>query len=238
VTEGLTEKRSSAPEGGQEPGASRPRPIAGQSSTVFPSDVEVALERADQSVSVRFTRVMNATTSRFGVLTDPSVVGLATAPVAVGLLAALRLEAAPSALLALEILVAVPLGIGVATALSLTSARGRVVRWLADQPFPIENVNALLNGLGEALEVTFREAAPDAKSLNAALDRVSPECFVGRTVEDTGDARVVELRIGVVDSKRNPSASNHQRFERVVALVNDVLRPLSATSPIAEVRIK
>jgi hypothetical protein len=194
--------------------------------------------RADQSVSVRFTRVMNATTSRWGVLTDPSVVGLATAPIAVALLAAVRLEASPTALLVLEILVVVPIAVAVATALALGSARGRVVAWLADQPFPIENLNAVLNGLGDALEITFADAAPDAKALNAAFDAVSPDCFVSRTVADTGDPRVVEVRIGVIDSKRNPSDSNHRRFERVRRLVTNVLRPLAATSPIVEVRVK
>jgi hypothetical protein len=195
-------------------------------------------ERADQSVSARFTRVMNATPSRWGVLTDPSIVGIATAPVVVALVAAVRLEVAPTLITALQVLAAVPLAIAVAMTLYLMGTRPQVVAWLASVPFPVENVNAVLNGLGESLEVTFRDPAPDAKTLNAALDRVSPDCFVSKTTEDTKDPAVVELRIGVVDSKRNPSVSNHRRFVRVQALVAEVLVPLGERHPIVEVRVK
>src|SRR5271155_4147975 len=110
---------------------------------------ETVLDRAEQSISSRFTRVMNATTSRWGVLTDPSMVGLAPAPVAVALLAAVRLEAAPVLVMALGGLAGVPVTVAVLFALSLTRARGRVVEWLATLPFPVENLNAVLNGLGE-----------------------------------------------------------------------------------------
>lgn len=202
---------------------------------------ETALERAGQSISASFTRVMNATTSPFGVLTDPSMVGLATAPAAVGLLAAVRLDAAPGLVLALEVLAAVPVTVAVLTGLSLTRARGRVVAWLATLPFPVENLNAVLNGLGESLEVTFQGRGPDVKDLNAALDRVSPECFVfkgGEADRAGAEPKVFELRIGVVDSTRNPSGSNHQRFVRVQAIVREVLVPLAATHPIVEVRVK
>src|SRR3954462_13336243 len=112
---------------------------------------ETARERADQSVSARFTRVMNATTSRWGMLTDPSIVGLGTAPVVVALVASIRLEAAPALITAFQGLAAVPLAVAVATALAQTSARARVVEWLSGVPFPVENMNAVLNGLGESL---------------------------------------------------------------------------------------
>src|SRR4051812_41826181 len=119
---------------------------------------ETARERAEQSVSARFTRVMNATTSRWGMFTDPSIVGLATAPVIVALVAAIRLEVSPGLVLALEILAATPLAIAVALALSMLGARAGVVDWLAGVPFPVENMNAVLNGLGDGLEITFRDA--------------------------------------------------------------------------------
>jgi hypothetical protein len=199
---------------------------------------ETALERAEQSISSRFTRVMNATTSRWGVLTDPSMVGLATAPVAVALLAAVRLEAAPALVMALGGLAGVPVTVAVLLALSLTRARGNVVEWLATLPFPVENLNAVLNGLGESLEVTFRGRGPGVKELNAALDQVSPESFVFKGGDDPAEPQVIELRIGVVDSTRNPSASNHQRFLRVQAIVHEVLVPLVQRHPIAEVRVK
>lgn len=199
---------------------------------------DTARARADESVSARFTRLMNATTSRWGMLTDPSLVGLATAPAAVALLAAIRLDASPGLVTGLEALAAVPITVAVAVALSLRSARARVVEWLAGVPFPIENMNAVLNGLGEALEVTFRERAPDVKDLNAALDRVSPDCFVSKSSDDTGNPAVVEVRIGIIDSKRNPSVSNHARFLRVRALVAEALAPIGDRHPIVEVRVK
>jgi hypothetical protein len=199
----------------------------------------MARERAGQSISSRFTRVMNATTSPWGVLTDPSMVGLATAPAAIGLLAAVRLDAAPGLVTGLGLLAAVPATVAVILALTLTHARGRVVDWLATLPFPVENLNAVLNGLGESLEVTFPARGPDVKELNAALDLVSPECFVFKSGEaDAAEPHVFEVRIGVVDSTRNPSASNHQRFLRVQAIVREVLIPLAERHPIAEVRVK
>src|ERR1700742_1920098 len=110
---------------------------------------ETARQRAEQSVSTRFTRLMNATTSRWGVLTDPSIVGVCTAPPFVALVAALRLEASPPVVMGLEALAALTLLVAIAAALALTSARRRVVDWLAGLPFPVENLNAVLNGLGD-----------------------------------------------------------------------------------------
>jgi hypothetical protein len=202
---------------------------------------ESARTRAEESIAASFTRVMNATTSRWGMLTDPSIVGAATAPGVIALLAAIRMEAAQTVVIVLEVLAALPLTIAVVLALSLRGARARVIDWLAGLPFPVENLNALLNGLGESLEVTFKDAAPSAKELNAELDRVSPDSFVSKSVEDgekPADEKVVEVRIGVVDTPRNPSVGNHRRFLRVRALVSDVLVPLSARFPIAEIRVK
>src|SRR6185437_10826950 len=112
--------------------------------------VATSIQRADQSISERFTRVMNATTSRWGMLTDPSIVGLCTAPPAVACLAAVRLEAAPPALAALA---SVPVALAVVLTIALRGSRARVVSWLASVPFPVENMNAILNGLGDGLEI-------------------------------------------------------------------------------------
>jgi hypothetical protein len=199
---------------------------------------ESARERASESVSARFTRVMNATTSPWGMLTDPSIVGLATAPVALALLAAVRADASPSLVTVLEVLAALPLAMALVITASLRGARAGVVDWLAGLPFPLENLNALLNGLGEGLEITFKSPAPDAKELNALFDRVSPDCFVSKGPDDTHDPAVVEVRIGVPDSKRNPSLSNHRRFLRVRAMMAEILLPLSERHPIVEVRVK
>jgi hypothetical protein len=203
---------------------------------------------AEQSVSSRFTRVMNATTSRWGMLTDPSIIGAATAPLAVGLLAAVRADASPEVITALEVAAVLPLAIALTVWMALLGARARVVSWLSSVPFPVENMNGVLNGLGEVLEITFREWAPETRELNAALDRVSVECFVTRGTGDDdakapakeagGAPPVVEVRIGIVDSTRNPSVSNHRRFERVRALVGEVLVPLGERYPIVEVRVK
>jgi hypothetical protein len=198
--------------------------------------------RAAESVSARFSRIMNATTSRWGVLTDPSIIGVLTAPPVVALVAAVRLESSPSILLLLEVLAAAPLTVAVLVALALTRARGRVVDWLAGLPFPVENLNAVLNGLGESLEVTFEGDAPAVPELNVDLDKISAETFVTQSGPEGAPKpdvrRWVDVRIGVVDSKRNPAASNHERYVRVRDVVELALVPLAAKFPIAEVRVK
>jgi hypothetical protein len=204
---------------------------------------ETALQRADQSVSERFTRVMNATTSRWGMLTDPAIIGLCTAPPAIACLAAYYREAEMGLVTALGVVAATPFVVALAVWLWLRGARAGVVAWLASVPFPVENMNAVLNGLGEVLEITFREGRPATPELNLALDRVSAECFVTKGGDadpkpPPGEPPVMEVRIGVVDSTRNPSMSNHQRFERVRGLVQEVLVPLGERYPIVEVRVK
>lgn len=209
---------------------------------------EAARERADQSVATHFTRIMNASTSRWGMLTDPPVVAVLTAPPIVALLAAARLDAPGTALTALEVVAALPIAAAIALTLALRGARGRVVAWLAGVPFPVENMNAVLNGLGESLEVTFVERCPTVRELNNELDRVSPEAFVTLSPETAAaapeggekkePAPVVEIRIGVVDSKRNPAATNHRRYERLREIVARVLVPLAERYPIVEVRVK
>jgi hypothetical protein len=199
-------------------------------------------QRAAESVSARFTRVMNASTSPLGMFTDPSVVGFFTAPPVVALVAALRMEASPGVLLGLKLLAATPIAVAVILSLVLMRARAQVIDWLAGLPFPVENLNAVLNGLGESLVVTFRDAAPAVPELNVALEKISAEAFVTESGPEAaaapGEPRWVDLRIGVVDSKRNPAASNHRRFAQVRAIVSEVLVPLAERCPIAEVRVK
>jgi len=203
---------------------------------------ESARQRAAESISTRFTRIMNATTSRWGMFTDPSVVGALSASPVVALVAAVRLEARPPIILLLQVLSAAPLVVAVLIALVLMRARAEVVDWLAGLPFPLENLNAVLNGLGESLEVTFAGATPQVPEFNVDLDKVSAETFVTQSGPEgetkSGERRWMEVRIGVVDSKRNPAASNHQRYARVRAIVEQVLVPLAAKFPIVEVRVK
>ncbi len=205
-----------------------------------------ARARAAESVAARFTRLMNAATSRWGVVTDPPVLALATGIFLILLLASLRIPSVESLVPVFAALTAMPLLVGVIVALSLLGARARVVDWLAGLPFPVENVNAVLNGLGDEMEITFAKSCPPATEVNPLLDAVSPDAFVTKApdaarvdvVAPVDDRPIIEVRIGVVDSARNPSASNFQRYERVRALIDTVLVPLHAKHPIREVRIK
>ncbi|MCK6590047.1 MAG: hypothetical protein HUU21_34380 [Polyangiaceae bacterium] len=195
-------------------------------------------ERAEQSVSARFTRIMNATTSRYGMFSDPPVVALLSGIGLIVLLAALHRGASRDVAYALAGVMVLPIVIALAVTLGLSGARRRVVDWIAGVPFPVENMNAVLNGLGEFLEVQFKEGGPTSVELNKELDQIHPDCFVTKVIPEEGPVETIELRIGVVDSKRNPSASNHLRYERVIAIVERVLVPLSKRFPIVDVRVK
>jgi hypothetical protein len=195
-------------------------------------------ERAEQSVSARFTRIMNATTSRYGMFSDPPVVAILSGIGLIALLAALHLGASSDVAYALAGVMALPIVVALLITVGLFGARTRVIDWIAGIPFPVENMNAVLNGLGEVLEVHFKEGGPTSAELNKELDKVHPDCFVMKVIPEEGTVETIELRIGVVDSKRNPAATNHQRYERVRAIVERVLIPLSKRSPITEVRVK
>jgi hypothetical protein len=191
--------------------------------------------RAEQSISERFSRMMRATTSPFGMLTDPIVIALPTAIGLVALLAVMQSGAPIAAVRAVQALVALPIVSACVVTAVLFGARRRVVDWLAGLPFPVENMNAVLNGLGESIEVTFESSCPTNQELNPLLDAVHTDCFV---LDVSPETRVVEIRIGVVDSKRNPAATNHARYVRVQRIVERALVPLHATHPIVEARVK
>jgi len=195
-------------------------------------------ERADQSVSARFTRIMNATTSRYGMLSDPPVVAVLSGIGLVAFLAGLHLGVSRDVAYALAGVMALPIVIAILISLGLLGARRRVVDWIAGVPFPVENMNAVLNGLGEFLEVQFQNGGPTSVDLNKELDKVHPDCFVTKVTPEQGPVETIEFRVGVVDSKRNPASTNYQRYERVRAIVERVLIPLSTRFPITEVRVK
>lgn len=188
---------------------------------------------ASDLVAAKFSRMMNATTSPLGVAGDPPIAAAATAVTLVAYLAARRSDASPTVQLVLLVLVFVPVSVALLVALALLGARKSVVAWLAKLPFPIENMNAVLNGLGDILEVTFEGTPPETPELNAKLDAVHTDCFV----TDNKDS-VVGMRIGVVDNKRNPAASNHARYKRLMTIVEQVLVPLHASAKITCVRVK
>jgi len=201
--------------------------------------------RAAESVATRFTRIMNAATSRWGVVTDPPVLALATGFFLILLMASLRISAVESLIPIFAVLTALPVVVGLVVSLALMGARARVITWLAALPFPVENLNAVLNGLGDEMEITFASSCPQAAEVNSLLDAVSPDAFVTRAPGVRSDAAtpaddrpILEVRIGVVDSARNPSASNFQRYERVRTLIDTVLVPLHAKHALIEVRIK
>ncbi len=209
-----------------------------------PALVGVGRDRAAQAIAARFSRLMNASTSPFGVLGDPASAGVPTAIFFVAYLVARSRDAAPDVVRSLGLLSFAPLLVVVVSSLALIGARARVIAWLAGLPFPLENVNALLNGIGSELEVRFADPAdpapasdwpPSREATNALLDAVSPDVFVMSIGEEE---RVLEVRIGVIDSKLNPARSNHQRFARVRAICERVLVPLSTTRPILSVRVK
>jgi hypothetical protein len=191
--------------------------------------------QANDLVAQRFSRLMNATTSPLGMVGDPPVVAAATAVLLVAYLAARRSDAAPMLQQVLLVLALVPVGFAILVTFAILGARGKVVAWLAGLPFPLENMNAILNGLGEELEITFKEgvAVPETAALNPKLDAIHPDSFVTDTREQT-----VVIRIGVVDNKRTPAASNYRRYRRVLDLVERVLVPMHAESAIESVRVK
>jgi hypothetical protein len=193
------------------------------------------MQRADESVATRFSRIMKASTSPLGILTDPPLVAVMTAPVLLALLGALELGAPTALAWAFGVLATLPLAGAIVVTIALSNARERVVAWLARLPFPLDNMNAVLNGVGETLEIRFREAGPTKEALKEPLERVSSDSFVTDVKDDGG---LVEVRIGIIDSKRNPAKTNHLRFVRIERLVEDALVPLHATHPIASVRIK
>jgi hypothetical protein len=192
-------------------------------------------ERADESIARRFSRLMKASTSPLGVLTDPPIVAVTTALPLVGLLAALQVGAPQLLIRLLGALVALPIAAAVVVTVSLGRARSRVVDWLSRVSFPVENMNAVLNGVGELLEIQFAGELPTSPELNAALEAVHPDAFVIDTKEEP---KLVDVRIGVIDSKRNPAKTNHARYLRVQRIVDDVLVPLHARTPIVSVRVK
>jgi hypothetical protein len=203
----------------------------------------VALQHAGELVALRFSRLMNATTSPWGVVTDPPVIALATAPLFLAMLAAMRIDASPLVQNVLKVLAALPVVLAIVVGMALRRARPRVVRWLAGLPFPVENMNLILNGLGEELEILFRDARPATPELNMALERVSPSSFVTMAPDGGPEIRprgpsAIEVRIGVIELKSSPATSNHQRYVRVRSLIEQVLVPLAAHYPIETVRMK
>lgn len=191
---------------------------------------------ANESVAEKFTNVMNATPSSLAAFCDLSVASvLSGILLALGLFV-IRHSSDPSRLYPVFAIAAAPFLASYALLLGLRRSRRVVVDWLTTLPFAIDNMNALLAGMGDTIEVFFERGAslPDRSTLQPKLDQVCDDVLL---VKERPDERSLEIRLGVIDSKRMPLRTNHQRYERLRQVVERVLVPLSITVPIARVLV-
>lgn len=211
-----------------------------------------AFGEASERVAERFTRAMNAATSPLGALTDiPLATALCSLPMVVGLRRTFMRGGPDSTALVWLGLASLPLFVLVVIGLWLRlGARERVVRWLSEQPFPIDNVNGLLAGVGDSLEIVFSSKgsrrAPDRAELQPKLDEVSDDALVlkwpdqpaeGEEGEPDEAARTVVIGLGVVPSKHFPYRTAHLRYRRFQELVERVLVPLHGERRLEGVRV-
>jgi hypothetical protein len=196
------------------------------------------LRRAEDSVAARFTREMNATVSPYGLASDLS---LAATFAALPLVMVVRQAGAGDLVSPLTaVLVAVglvPIIGSFVMSVALRGGRQEVIRWLAEQPFAIENANTLLAGISDSFELSFATGhgpMPGQNELQKLLDAVSDDTLA--TYEDR-ENHTHEVRIGVIDSKRLPLRSNHERYVRFQRLVTEVLVPLHKKHPLVQLRM-
>jgi hypothetical protein len=191
---------------------------------------------ANDSIAEKFTNVMNATPSPLSAFCDVAVASIAAGLVmAVGLFV-IRHSGDPTRLYVVIAVAACPFLGSYGLQLGLRGSRHAVVAWMTTVPFPIDNMNSLLAGMGDTLEVFFERGAelPSRANLQPKLFTVSDDVLL---VKELPEQSLLEIRLGVIDSKRMPMRTNHQRYERFLAVVERVLVPLSRTSPIARVHV-
>jgi hypothetical protein len=191
---------------------------------------------ANESVAAKFTTVMNATPSALATLCDFSLASVVSGiALAIGLFV-IRHSHEPARLYIVLAVAATPFAASYAVQLGLRRSRQVVVGWLTTLPFPIDNMNALLAGLGDTIEIYFDRGAelPNRTNLQPKLDAVSDDVLL---VNERPDERALEIRLGVIDSKRMPLRTNHQRYLRLLEVVERVLVPLSRSTPIARVHV-
>ena len=193
-------------------------------------------KEASESVAEKFTQVMKATPSPIGAFCDLTAASALSGFLLVVGLFAIRRSSAPGLLYTVLAVAAVPLAASALLSTTLGGSRAAVVRWLASLPFPVENINALLAGFGDTLEVFFESGSslPTRTSLQPKLDEVSDDILL---VKERPEERSIEIRLGIIDSKRMPVRTNHHRWKRLVLVVEKTLVPLSKTSPIRKVLI-
>ena len=105
-----------------------------------------------------------------------------------------------------------------------------------DAAVPVDNLNALLAGLGDTVELVFAPgtAMPARANLQPRLETVSDDILL---VKERPEERTVEIRLGVIDSKRVPLYTNHQRWKRFCDVTEKVFVPLAEQTPIERMRI-
>ncbi len=194
-----------------------------------------ARTRASESIADKLTRPMRAAVSPYGVLIDPPVVSSLVALVVLPAIILYQTDVIPPrALPIVYALAAAPIAVALVVNLLLLGVRGQVVDWLASLPFAVENLNALLNGMGQNLIVRFADAPPERDTINAIVEAVHEDSFALEYAEDEPE---VQVRIGVQDSKLNPAAASHRRYRRVRELVDRALVPLHEEHRIVSVQI-
>ncbi|HMJ56069.1 MAG TPA: hypothetical protein VK540_28575 [Polyangiaceae bacterium] len=191
---------------------------------------------ANDCVAEKFTRVMNATPSPLGPLCDLMAASILSGALVVGGLYGIRRSTDASALYAVLAVAAVPLVASLLLSATLRGSRAKVVGWLGTVPFPVDNLNALLAGLGDTVEIVFAPGVdlPTRAVLQPRLDAISEDVLL---VKERPEEKTVEIRLGIIDSKRMPLRTNHQRWKRLVELMEKVVVPLGRSHTIERVRI-
>jgi len=186
---------------------------------------------ASECVAEKFTRVMNATPSPLGPLSDLGAASVLSGLIVVLGFFGIRRSNDASLLYVVLGVAAVPLIASAILSALTRDSRAKVVAWLCTVPFPIDNLNALLAGLGDTVEIVLAAGGelPTRAELQPRLDAISDDVLL---VKERADQRVLEIRLGVIDSKRMPLRTNHQRWQRLVDVMEKVIVPLHKTNPI------
>jgi hypothetical protein len=179
-------------------------------------------KEASECVAEKFTRVMNATPSPLAPFCDPMAASVLSGAIVAAGFFAIRRSNDAALLYAVLAVAVVPL----VASLLLSAAL----------PFPLDNLNALLAGLGDTIEIVFAPGAelPTRATLQPRLDAISDDVLL---VRERLDERTLEVRLGIIDSKRLPLRTNHARWNRFVEVMEKVVIPLSKNTPIERVRV-
>jgi hypothetical protein len=193
-------------------------------------------KEASECVAEKFTRVMNATPSPLAPFCDPMAASILSGAIVAAGFFAIRRSNDAALLYAVLAVAVVPLVASLLLSAALRGSRDKIVAWLCSLPFPLDNLNALLAGLGDTIEIVFAPGAelPTRATLQPRLDAISDDVLL---VRERLDERTLEVRLGIIDSKRLPLRTNHARWNRFVEVMEKVVIPLSKNTPIERVRV-